>query len=250
MISLATSIIGAAATVLLAALAVYGKALTPGAGVVAAAFGIAIVVSVGIPYLLLLVLFVGASSLATRYRFAEKRARHVQEGAQGERGISNVLAHILIPTGLALAGGLGVGRPSLTAILYTSALAFALADTFASEFGVLAGSARSILTFRRVTPGTNGGVSGRGEAAALGAAVITAGAGWGLLALFGNPTGSVPLYLAAAIAAGFLGCQVDSILGERLENRGWLTKGSTNFLGMLASVGVALALVLALRGPA
>ncbi len=244
------SVIGAVATALLAALAVFGRALTPGAGVVAAAFGIVIVVIVGFPYLLLLVLFVGAGSLATRYRFEEKRSRHVQEGTRGERGISNVVAHIVIPAGLALAGTLGRVPPPLTAVLYSSALAFAVADTFASEFGVLAAGARSILTLRAVTPGTNGGVSGRGEAAALAAAGITASAGWGLFALFGSPVGAVPFYFLAVIVAGFLGCQVDSVLGETLENRGWLTKGSTNFLGMLASVAVALAFVVALRGPA
>ncbi|MCI4337829.1 MAG: hypothetical protein L3J72_00785, partial [Thermoplasmata archaeon] len=46
----------------------------------------------------------------------------------------------------------------------------------------------------------------------------------------------------AALIAGFLGCQVDSLLGALLENRGWLTKGSTNFLGMLSSIVFALLL--------
>ncbi len=249
MLSLLWSFVGVVATAVLATLAVVGRALTPVAGAVAAVFGGVIVVTAGFPYLVLLVLFVGASSLATRYQFEEKRGRNLQEGEAGERGVSNVLAHILIPTGLALSGGLGLGHPALIAIFYTSALAFALSDTFASEFGVLAGHARSILTLREVKPGTNGGVSGTGETFAIAAAVGTALIALGLFVLFRAPVGSVPVFLLAVSAAGFLGCQVDSVLGETLENRGWLTKGSTNFLGMLSSVSVASVIVLTVRGP-
>ena len=39
--------------------------------------------------------------------------------------------------------------------------------------------------------------------------------------------------------AGFLGCQLDSVLGESLENRGLLTKHGVNFLGMLGAVLIA-----------
>jgi len=35
---------------------------------------------------------------------------------------------------------------------------------------------------------------------------------------------------------------VDSVLGEALENRGWLSKGSTNLLGMTSSVAIAAVL--------
>jgi len=248
MLPLVPSLVGVAATAVLALLAVKGRALTPTAGAVAAGFGVVIVVSVGFPYLILLVLFVGASFLATRYRIEEKRGRNLQEGLAGERGVSNVLAHIVIPTALALLGGFGFGAPSTIAILYSSALSFAAADTLASEFGVLAGRARSILTFREVAPGTNGGISGRGEAFAMASAVATAVVGLGLFEVFGSPIGSLPLFLLAVIVAGFLGCQVDSVLGEALENRGWLTKGSTNFFGMLSSIAIALGLVLAVRG--
>ena len=47
-------------------------------------------------------------------------------------------------------------------------------------------------------------------------------------------------FMLAAIVAGlgFLGCQIDSVLGAVLENRGFLTKGSVNALSIIA--GVAL----------
>jgi uncharacterized protein (TIGR00297 family) len=240
-LGLESALIGAIATLILATLAVATRALTPAGGGVAAAFGIVIVVFLGFPFLALLILFLGASVLATRYRFAEKQARQLQEGAHGERGVPNVMAHILIPTGLAIAGGWPSPLLSVptVAVLYTSALAFGAADTFASEFGVLSGRARSILHFREVAPGTNGGVSGLGEAWALEGALLTAVVALGLFRLFGTGVASLPALIVIATVSGFLGCQVDSVLGETLENRGYLTKGSTNFLGMLSAVAIA-----------
>jgi len=243
------AIIGIVATGALALGAVVARALTPVAGLVAALFGAVIVVFAGFPYLALLILFVAASVLATRYRFEEKRRQNLQEGSAGERGVSNVVAHIIIPTGLAAAGGISppLLGPSATALLFASALAFGGADTFASEFGVLSGHARSILTGRRVAPGTNGGVSARGELFALVASATTALVGLGLFLAFGTPLANPSLFVLTVVAAGFVACQVDSILGETLENRGLLTKGSTNFLGMLSAVAFAAA-VLTLAG--
>jgi uncharacterized protein (TIGR00297 family) len=248
-LSLILAAIGIAATVLLATGAVAAHALTARAGVVAAVVGTIIVVLAGFPYLILLILFVVGSVLATRYRIDEKRRKNVQEGTAGERGVSNVVAHSVIPTAIAVAVGWGAsGIPVATlAILYVSALSFGAADTFASEFGVLAGRARSILTGQPVTPGTNGGISALGEGFALLGAATTAVLAIAVFALFGPSFASVPLVLAVVTSAGFVGCQVDSILGELLENRGLLTKHTTNVLGMLFSVALA-ALLIALVG--
>jgi uncharacterized protein (TIGR00297 family) len=235
------AIVGIFATALLALGAVVARALTPLAGTVAAVFGVVIVVFVGFPFLALLILFVVASVLATHYRIEEKKRQNLQEGRAGERGVSNVVAHIIIPTGLAVAGGVSppLLNPATTALLFASALSFGAADTFASEFGVLAGHARSILTGRPVPPGTNGGISLRGEIFALVASAITALAGLGLFLVFSAPIPDPVFFVVVVAAAGFLACQVDSVLGEALENRGVLTKGSTNFLAMLTAAVLA-----------
>jgi uncharacterized protein (TIGR00297 family) len=243
----ALAVVGVVATLALAAAAYLGRALTATAAGVAAVFGIAIVLSAGFGFLLLLVAFVVVSSVATRFRFQDKAARHVQEGRAGERGVSNVLAHIVPPTALALAAGTGALPVRVAAVLFASALAFAAADTLASEFGVLMGRAVSILTLREVVPGTNGGVSSAGEMFALVGALGTAVVGFGLFRTFGPPTVAPWAFLVAVGLAGFLACQVDSVLGETLENRGFLTKGSTNFLGMVSSIALA-AVILALAG--
>lgn len=250
MLSTIPAVIGVLGTVALACAAVLLRALTPAAGVVAAIFGIFIVVVGGFPFLALLILFVLASSLATRYHFEQKRSQNVQEGVRGERGISNVLAHIVIPTVLVAIYGIAPNAlpAAALAFLYTAALAFGAADTFASEMGVLAGRARSILTFRPVPAGTNGGVSGRGEAWAFAGALTTAVVGLLLFAVFGTPLTGIALFIVGTTVAGFLGCQIDSVLGETLENRGYLNKGSTNLLGMVGTVLVAAAILSAFGG--
>lgn len=233
--------VGSAITIALSAGAAYGRALTPAAATVAGAFGVAIVTLSGFGFLGVLVGFVVVSSLATRYRFDEKKRRNVQEGTSGERGVSNVLAHIVLPTALAVSSGLGWFSATTAAVLFGAAFSFALADTLASEFGVLSGSARSILSLRPVTPGTNGGISAVGTAFAAGGATTMAVLGALAFSLSRTPYG-VPLrFLVAVAVAGFVACQVDSVLGEVLENRGYLTKGSTNFLGMFAAIAVAAA---------
>jgi uncharacterized protein (TIGR00297 family) len=249
-LTLVPAIIAVLVTFLLAGGAVWARALTPTAGAVAAVFGSLIVVLAGYPFLALLILFVGASVLATRYRIEEKRRQNLQEGKSGERGVSNVIAHIVLPTALVVGASVfPADLPfSALALLYTSALAFGASDTFASEFGVLAGHARSILSLRSVAPGTNGGVSGMGEAFALAGAATTAVVGLGLFAVWSEWPANAVLFVIVATLAGFIACQIDSVLGETLENRGFLTKGSTNFLGMLSAIGIAAALVLLAGG--
>lgn len=244
------AVIGVAATAALAAAAVRAEALTFQAGVVATLFGSFIVVVAGFAFLALLVLFVVASVLATRYRLEEKTRRNVQEGSRGERGVSNVLAHIIVPAALVGTLLLPTLRPSgpVLSALYASAMAFGASDTFASEFGVLQGKAVSILTLRRVTAGANGGVSAIGTLAAALGALTTAVVGFGLFRLFAEPLGPAGGWIGVVFLSGFLGCQIDSFLGETLENRGWLTKGGTNLAAMAATVVLAAALIQALGG--
>ena len=211
-------------------------------------FGSFIVVVGGFPYLAMLVLFVVASVLATRFRFEDKRRKNLQEGTHGERGLSNVLAHVLIPSGLVAVGWAFPANLSAasTAFLYTSALAFGAADTFASEFGVLAGRARSLLSGKVVVPGTNGGVSSLGEAWAFVGAFTTAIVAGVLFHLFAQPSPPIGTLLVGVTLAGFLGCQVDSVIGETLENRRWLTKGGTNLAAMFITVLIAWGVLVAL----
>jgi len=42
---------------------------------------------------------------------------------------------------------------------------------------------------------------------------------------------------------GWVGCQIDSLLGALLENRGYLTKGSVNALSIAGGVVIMLAVL-------
>ena len=247
---LLSAVIGVAVTLLLAGTAVASGAFTATAGIVAAVFAAAIVILIGWAFFGLLVLFVVASVLATRYGFEEKRRKNVQEGTQGERGVSNVLAHAVVPTALAVVATFAPATlpGGALAVAYTSALAFGSADTFASEFGVLSGRARSILTGRPVVAGTNGGVSGIGELWAFVGALVTGVVALVVLLVAHGTLPPTGMLVGGATAAGFLGCQIDSVLGETLENRGYLTKGSTNLVAMVASVLIGLGILAAVGG--
>ena len=104
--------------------------------------------------------------------------------------------------------------------LFSAAVSVAAADTFASEIGCLDDRVRMITTMKKCEPGLNGGFSPNGQGAAfVGAAIIA------ILAFASEQD----VKLAAMVAViGWLGCQVDSILGAVLENRGLMTKGAVN----------------------
>ena len=96
-----------------------------------------------------------------------------------------------------------------------------------------------ITTFKKVTPGINGGISITGEMAALCGALII-GVSYSILAL-----GTIrPLPVLFVTGMGFLGCQVDSILGALFENRGKMSKGEVNFFASFISVLISAILLL------
>ena len=77
-----------------------------------------------------------------------------------------------------------------------------------------------ITTMKKCKPGLNGGFSPNGQIAAfVGSSIIA------LLAFASQQD----LTLAVMVAIiGWLGCQIDSVLGAVLENRGLMTKGTVN----------------------
>ena len=170
-------------------------------------------------WLVILLGFLGTAHKATKWRFEEKAAKGLSESSDGHRSWGNVVAN----------GGL----PGLVAIiafilddhengvwLFSAAVSVAAADTFASEIGCLDERVRMITTMKKCEPGLNGGFSPNGQLAALVGSTIIA-----VLAFVSEAN----IELAALVAVvGWLGCQIDSILGAVLENRGLMTKGTVN----------------------
>ena len=170
-------------------------------------------------WLVILLGFLGTAHKATKWRFEEKASKGLSESNDGHRSWGNVVAN----------GGL----PGLVAIiafilddhengvwLFSAAVSVAAADTFASEIGCLDDRVRMITTMKKCEPGLNGGFSPNGQLAALVGSTIIA-----VLAFVSDAN----IELAVLVALiGWLGCQVDSVLGAVLENRGLMTKGTVN----------------------
>lgn len=204
--------------------------------------GLIIVFFGSIQWLILLIIFAVTSHFATKAMFEKKKAKKLQEGEQGERSTSNVIYAGII--GLALAC-INFAHNILNALPFGYFELFAISfsvinsDTFASELGVIDRNVFMITTFKKVTPGINGGISITGEMAALCGALII-GVSYSILAL-----GTIrPLPVLFVTGMGFLGCQVDSILGALFENRGKMSKGEVNFFASFISVLISAILLL------
>ena len=123
--------------------------------------------------------------------------------------------------------------------MFAAAVAVATSDTWASEIGCLDHRVRMITTLKPCEAGVNGGFSPNGQlAAAAGGLLIGASALVASLVMFSTSISDQIVIAGIVAGLGFLGCQIDSILGAVLENRGFLTKGSVNALSIIA--GVAL----------
>lgn len=189
-------------------------------------------------WLLLLLCFLLSSHIATKWRFEEKSERGLNESSDGHRGWINVAANGGMPALVTLIAFLAEDWES-GLWLFAAAVAVATSDTWASEIGCLDNRVRMITTLKPCEAGTNGGFSPNGQlAAAAGGILIGVSALLANIVMF-SASVSEGLACAAVVAGlGFLGCQIDSVLGAVLENRGLLNKGSVNALSIIA--GVAL----------
>lgn len=189
-------------------------------------------------WLLLLLCFLLSSHIATKWRFEEKTERGLNESADGHRGWVNVAANGGMPALVALLTFL-VNDWESGLWMFAAAVAVATSDTWASEIGCLDHRVRMITTLKPCEAGVNGGFSPNGQlAAAAGGLLIGASALVASLVMFSTSISDQIVIAGIVAGLGFLGCQVDSILGAVLENRGFLTKGSVNALSIIA--GVAL----------
>jgi uncharacterized protein (TIGR00297 family) len=256
------ALITAAQVALVGAIGIYTykrDMLTALGSFVAFAMGATIVVFTNILWLLLLFSLLGMASVATRFRFKEKEARKVAEKGGGRRASRNVIANGLTTTLVALATPVVVSEWGVlpAAVAYASAVAVAASDTLASEFGSLADKVYLITTFKRVPPGVDGGVSAVGQTAAFAGGLLASLIG---VVLLGVVPSLLPMIFPAPPAApltlwlvviptlmGFLGCQIDSLLGALLEGDGLLNKEEVNLLSITAGtvLGFLLALLVA-----
>jgi uncharacterized protein (TIGR00297 family) len=206
-----------------------------------ASFGMGMIIGLfgGIGWLLILVLFALTGFVVTKYKMELKVRKGVQEGRKGERSYRNVVANGAIPAVVAVLTFLLGWEGDAPTLIYLSAICVAAADTTASELGVLSDRTYMITTFKRTTPGVDGGVSLYGTAWALLASAFAALTGWIII------LGSVPqLVVLIPIGMGILGCFIDSVIGATLETQGWVTKLWNNVTSMAFGAGIAFLILL------
>jgi uncharacterized protein (TIGR00297 family) len=157
---------------------------------------------------MLLVLFFGSSSLFTRFSSLLKPERQAAFAKGGRRDARQVLANGVLPALLALSSLFYPQGSWLPAII--GALAAATADTWATEWGILARhKPRRITDWENVPPGTSGGITPLGTLGSLiGALVIGVAASL----LEGRSD-----FILIGLFSGALGSALDSLLGATIQ---------------------------------
>ena len=196
-------------------------------------------------WLAIMVVFLVLGSIATRWKFEEKRALSIHESNEGVRGWKNVLANGAAPSIVAILSWLGDGDWYFLGMACCASVA--LSDTLASEIGSLDPRTRSIINLEAVPPGTNGGMSPTGTFAALSGSLIIATV-TALMIPYSHDgfhhdatvlADSRGMAFVLITIVGWIGCQVDSVLGALLENKGYIGKHSVNFLATLSGAMMA-----------
>ncbi len=200
--------------------------------------GYIIAIAGSLYWLILMIVFAMTSYIATRFRIKEKMENGLQEGKNGERKTSNVMYAAMIGLIISLFNVSGLGGFNYFE-LFAISFAVVNADTFASELGVFDKNVFLITNFKRVKPGINGGVSKLGEASALLGSFII---GITYTILRYHNFVFYPVLIITFL--GFMGCQIDSVLGAVLENRGKMSKGQVNLTATLISVIAGIAFIM------
>jgi uncharacterized protein (TIGR00297 family) len=195
--------------------------------------GILLLVFANPRWLLVMIVFFILGSTATKYKYEYKKRIGVEQGQSGARGYKNVFANGISATAAAVL--FGVFQQPVFVVMYVGCVATAAADTLASEIGVTGGVPRLITNLKQVPIGTNGGVTMTGEAVALlgGFVVSVAAFVLGMITL--------PMLVVCTLA-GFVGTNIDSLVGATLENKGFLGNAGTNLLATIGGGVVAVAM--------
>nr|BBH90484.1 hypothetical protein KTC_52350 [Thermosporothrix sp. COM3] len=179
--------------------------------------GTATVGAGGWPWGFALIFFFVSSTLLSHFRVQDKERTAADKFSKGsQRDLAQVAANGGVATGLALAHGLA--RSSTTKELlhagYLGALATATADTWATELGVLSPHPPRLLTTGEITtPGTSGGITPLGTAAAASGALSL-----GLFSLLLSLKQKGAQYFPfLTLLSGFAGSMIDSVLGATVQ---------------------------------
>ena len=210
------------------------RALDRKGSIVAIILGILTLQFGGVYPFLALLTFVVMGVLSTKYKYHEKLKTGIAQEQKGVRGWKNVIGNGLATSIFVILEYL-IKQDFLWTATFAS-IATANADTLASELGKVFGKNPKMITnLKPVKPGSNGAISLQGEIFALVGAIII-----GIIAT-AVTSFKWQMFLATTMG-GFIGCNIDSVVGATLEDRGIVDNNGTNFIATLAG-GIAGAII-------
>ena len=195
-------------TPLMIAFASKKKALTIGGIAAALLVDIGISVSLGNAGFLILLSFFVFGIVSDKIKKKHKKSEQNELKSIECRSYKQVLANSLISLIFAIL--CIVTKQRIFAVAFVAGFAEALADTFASGFGVFSKHTVDIVRFKPCKKGLSGGVSFIGSICAVLGATLIAAVAYAVGLINAREIGVV-------ILAGFLGCVVDSILGATIQ---------------------------------
>jgi uncharacterized protein (TIGR00297 family) len=240
--------IGLNTVLMLVAIIVPKKLLTPAGLIHAWALGVIIWGTLGWRGYGVVLFYFLVGSAVTRIGMAEKQAEGIAEKRDGARGPENVWGSAFAGTICAIgvaATELNLLAPEWKSLLllgYVASLATKLSDTTASEIGKAYGKRTFLITtLQPVARGTEGAISLEGTLAGIVGGLLIAGVAYSL-ALIG-----VSGVLICAIAA-FVATNAESVIGATLQSKfDWLTNELVNVINTIIGAGVAIAIASALH---
>lgn len=216
---------GLAGSLLIAGAAYWRKSLSGSGFIAAVLLGTCMYALGSAVWFGTLIAFFLSSTLLSKWKKKAKEAAESGYEKTGRRDAGQVAAN----GGLALllCAGNALAPHPLWWFAFLGVLAAVNADTWATEIGGLSKSApRSILSGRRVAPGTSGGVSGLGLAASMAGGLFIGLAAWLLLLAVpgqAEPSGiasawlRLPAWLGIGLFGGTVGSLADSLLGASVQ---------------------------------
>jgi uncharacterized protein (TIGR00297 family) len=197
--------------------------------------GVVIIISSNINWFFILLAFFLLGSMFTRYKYAFKLKNGIAEGKRGTRGYKNVFSNSLAALVLAMAYRVFPSHAAVLMAAYLGSVATACGDTLASEIGqTFKGEPRMITTFKKAKRGMDGAVSWLGEGAALFGSMAIAVLAYVLIQ-------QDMILLLVVTAGGFIGTNIDSVLGATLQQKGYLSNNGVNlFATVLGAIVTGL----------
>jgi len=206
--------------------------------------GVLVMVFGSVWWFALVLLFFLLGGGFTRYRYAYKESRGVAQSKKGVRGYENVFSNTLPALALVMLFRVFPEMQPAIFVGFVACMATATADTLASEIGETSkDTPRLITSLKPTTVGQDGGITLLGEMASVVGAGIIALFSLLILTLGLEPVPVQPsLVVLLGVVCGFLGTNLDSLLGATLQSRGVLTNSGVNLVStsLAAVLGILL----------